>query len=146
MKIVHKSVLIWFTPAEMYQLVADIEKYPLFLPWCDHARVEEDILSGVTAELGISFGGIRQNFVTSNKYTQDSKIQISLVNGPFSLLNGEWNFKNVGDQNERACKVTLDLTYDFKNITLGVLVGPVFDRIANSLLEAFVNRAKSVYG
>jgi ribosome-associated toxin RatA of RatAB toxin-antitoxin module len=145
MKTVKKSVLIWYSPAEMYRLVTDVDQYPQFLPWCDRARVVSLEENGMLAEIGISFSGIHQTFTTRNAHIQDQQVLIKLVNGPFSHLEGEWNFLPLGSENERACKVELTLTYGFDN-TLGRLVSPVFDKIAGSMVDAFVKRAKQVYG
>ena len=146
MKTVSKSVLIWYSPQEMYVLVTDIDQYPQFLPWCDRARVIETDAAGMTAEIGIAFSGIRQTFTTRNEHIEGQRVLINLVNGPFSKLEGEWNFLPLGDGTQRACKVELTLNYGFDNATLGRLVGPVFDKIARSMVDAFVKRAGQVYG
>ena len=145
MKTVNKSVLIWYSPAEMYALVTQVDKYPEFLPWCDHAQVLATDADGVTAEVGIAFSGIRQTFTTRNTHVPDQKVGMKLVKGPFSQLEGEWRFLPVGNGSERACRVELDLHYGFDNVALAALVGPVFDRIAGSLVDAFVKRAEQVY-
>lgn len=146
MKTVHKSVLIWYSPQEMYELVTAVADYPKFLPWCDHARVLEAHDGGVTAEVGIAFSGIRQTFTTRNEHEPGREVAMRLVNGPFSKLEGRWTFAPVGEGTQRACKVELHLQYGFSNAVLGKLVGPVFDRIAASLVDAFVKRAEQVYG
>ncbi|MEP6972480.1 MAG: type II toxin-antitoxin system RatA family toxin [Betaproteobacteria bacterium] len=146
MKTVSKSVLIWYRPEEMYALVTDVASYPQFLPWCDHARVIDEDDTGMTAEVGIAIGGVRQTFTTRNTHTAVQAIDMQLVKGPFSQLDGHWRFIALGDGSQRACRVALDLNYGFDNATLGKLVGPVFDRIAASLVDAFVKRASQVYG
>lgn len=146
MKTVKKSVLIWYTPQEMYLLVTGVNRYPEFLPWCDQARVVSEDDAGMTAEIGIAFSGIRQIFTTRNLHVTDRQVRIELVNGPFSHLDGEWDFLPLGDGAQRACKVELTLRYKFANATLGKLIGPVFDKIAGSLVDAFVKRAGQVYG
>ncbi len=146
MKTVHKSVLIWYSPQEMYDLVTAVGDYPDFLPWCDHARVLAEHAGGVTAEVGITFSGIRQIFTTRNEHVPGRQIAMHLVNGPFSKLEGHWTFAPVGEGTQRACKVELNLQYGFSNAMLGRLVGPVFDKIAASLVDAFVKRAEQVYG
>lgn len=146
MKTVHKSVLIWYSPQEMYGLVTDVNQYPQFLPWCDNAKVLEQDEHGMLAEISISFSGVRQSFVTRNTHTENSRVELKLVKGPFSNLDGEWNFVPLGDGSQRACRVELTLNYSFENATLGKLVGPVFDKIASSLVEAFVKRAQQVFG
>ena len=144
MKTVKKSVLIWYSPAEMYRLVVDVARYPEFLPWCDQGRVVEEEENGMLAEIGIAFSGIKQTFSTRNKHIPDQQVIINLVSGPFSNLEGEWNFLPLGTET-RACKVELTLTYGFES-TLGKLISPVFDKIASSMVDAFVTRAKQVYG
>ena len=146
MKTVHKSVLIWYSPQEMYRLVTDVDRYPQFLPWCDQAKVLEQDGAGMLAEISIAFSGVRQTFVTRNTHVMDSRVALKLVKGPFSNLDGEWQFNPIGDGSQRACRVELSLSYGFDNATLGKLVGPVFDKIASSLVEAFVKRAQQVYG
>ena len=146
MKTVHKSVLIWYSPQEMYGLVTDVNQYPQFLPWCDNAKVLEQDAQGMLAEISISFSGVRQSFVTRNTHTENSRVELKLVKGPFSNLDGEWNFVPLGDGSQRACRVELTLNYGFESATLGKLVGPVFDKIASSLVEAFVKRAQQVFG
>lgn len=146
MKTVHKSVLIWYSAAEMFALVTDVASYPAFLPWCDRASVQATHVDGVTAKVGISIAGIRQSFTTRNHHEQDHKVNLKLVDGPFSRLEGDWRFLPLGDGSQRACKVEFTLCYDFDNGALAALVGPVFDKIAGSLVDAFVKRASVVYG
>lgn len=146
MKTVHRSVLIWYSAEEMFGLVTDVAQYPKFLPWCDHARVLERDEHGMKAEVGIAFGGILQSFITRNQHVAGRRVDMKLVDGPFSHLDGRWNFMPVGSSTQRACKVELDLTYGFRNAALAAVVGPVFDRIAGSLVDAFVKRAEHVYG
>ena len=146
MKTVHKSVLIWYSAEEMYALVTDVAKYPEFLPWCDHAKVVEQDESGVTAEIGLAFKGFRQSFSTRNTNVPGREVHLKLVNGPFSKLEGAWKFTPVGEEGERACRVELKLGYGFNSMALQALVGPVFDKIAANLVEAFVKRARQVYG
>ena len=146
MKTVSKSVLIWYSPEEMFSLVVGVEKYPEFLPWCDHSRVIEQDAGGMVAEIGIAFSGLRQTFITRNIHESGRRMQMHLVKGPFSHLDGDWHFHPVGDGSQRACRVELLLNYGFSSKTLAALVGPVFDRIAGTLVDAFVKRAEQVYG
>ncbi len=146
MKTVHKSVLIWYSPQEMYDLVTDVGRYPQFLPWCDHAAVRQHTDTGVEAEVGILFSGVRQVFITRNTHVVGQLVQMQLIKGPFSQLQGAWHFHVLGDGSQRACKVELRLDYGFDNPALARVVGPVFDKIASSLVDAFVKRAAQVYG
>jgi ribosome-associated toxin RatA of RatAB toxin-antitoxin module len=108
--------------------------------------VLEQSASGMTAEIGLSMAGLKQSFTTRNTHEKDRKVTLKLVDGPFSKLDGFWQFSPVGDASQRACKVELTLRYDFDNAALAALVGPVFDKIAGSLVDAFVKRAGDVYG
>lgn len=150
MKNVHKSVLIWYSPAEMFALVTDVVRYPEFLPWCSHTQVLEQDTQGMTAEVGMSLAGLKKSFVTRNTYSVGPDgghtVAMRLVKGPFSRLEGRWIFHPVGDGSQRACKVELQLDYGFDSAPLAAVVGPVFDRIANSMVDAFIKRAESVYG
>lgn len=145
MKTVHKSVLIWYSAEEMFALVTDVAKYPEFLPWCDRAGVIALEPDGMKAEIGIAFSGIHQTFTTRNTHLPGREVRMKLVDGPFSNLDGSWKFQPLG-KDQRACKVSLELHYGFKSSALAALVGPVFDRIAGSLVDAFVKRAEQVYG
>lgn len=130
----------------MFALVTDIDRYSEFLPWCDQGEVIERFSEGVVARVGIAIGGLRQTFTTRNTHEADRKVLMKLVDGPFSVLDGIWLFTPLGDGAERACKVEFDLSYGFSSATLSALVGPVFDKIASSMVDAFVKRADQVYG
>jgi ribosome-associated toxin RatA of RatAB toxin-antitoxin module len=145
MKTVHKSVLIWYSAAEMFALVTDVARYPQFLPWCDQSAVLAESENGMTAKVGLSMAGLKQSFTTQNTHVKDRQVSLKLVEGPFSKLEGTWQFTPVGKNNERACKVEFALNYDFDNPALAALIGPVFDKIAGSLVDAFVKRACVVY-
>lgn len=145
MKTVHKSVLIWYSAAEMFALVTDVASYPQFLPWCDQASVLDETEGGMTAKVGISIAGLSQSFTTRNIHEKDQRVSLKLVDGPFSRLDGHWDFHPLGKGSERACKVDFTLRYDFDNAALAAMVGPVFDKIAGSLVDAFVKRAADVY-
>lgn len=148
MKTVHKSVLIWYSAEEMFALVTDVARYPQFLPWCDQAAVLQRDEQGMMAKVGISLGGLKQSFTTRNKHVPGREVSMELVDGPFSKLDGRWLFTpldGVDGAAQRACKVEFTLRYDFSSMALAALVGPVFDKIAGSFVDAFVKRAGQVY-
>jgi ribosome-associated toxin RatA of RatAB toxin-antitoxin module len=130
----------------MFVLVTDVARYPEFLPWCASGQVIEHTDSGMVAQVGMSLAGVRQSFTTRNTHLTDRSVHMALMDGPFSKLEGTWRFTPLGDDSLRACKVEFDLSYGFSSMTLAALVGPVFDRIAGSLVDAFVKRADEVYG
>ena len=146
MKTIHKSVLLWHSAHEMFALVTDVQHYPQFLPWCDRADVLERTADGMVARVGMSIGGLQQGFTTRNTHVPGREVHLKLVDGPFSNLDGLWKFVPVGDGTHDACRVGLELRYGFSSMALGAVVGPVFDRIAGSLVDAFVKRAEQVYG
>lgn len=146
MKTIHKSVLLWHSAHEMFALVTDIQHYPQFLPWCEHGEVLEQADHCMVARVSMAIGGLRHSFTTRNVHEADRKVLMELVDGPFSHLDGCWEFTPLGDGGQRACKVDFTLSYGFASSTLAMLVGPVFDKIAGSLVDAFVKRADQVYG
>lgn len=120
MKSVHKSVLIWYTAQEMFDLVIDVERYPEFLPWCSHGKVLERTDNGMTAEVGIAFKAVKQTFVTRNEHIPGREVRLHLVKGPFSKLEGVWTFTPVGED-QRACRIDLKMDYGFSNKLLATL-------------------------
>lgn len=148
MKHVKKSVLLWYTPMEMYQLVTDVERYPEFLPWCDHAKVLEQHDSGVVARVGLAYMGVRHAFTTRNEHVPGESVLVKLVDGPFSLLDGTWLFRSLGrpGSDDKACKVEFDLRYAFSSGALEAVLSPVFDKVANTFVDSFVKRAEQIHG
>lgn len=143
MAVVHKSVFLGYSAEQMFALVAKVEDYPQFLPWCGGVDVRERTDSTVVASVGINYHGVRQSFTTSNVNTPPTSIHMKLVDGPFKALDGVWTFKALRTD---ACKIELDLHYEFSSLLLEGLVGPVFGMIANSMVDSFCKRAETVYG
>ena len=100
----------------------------------------------MVAKVGMAISGLRHSFTTRNVHEENRKVNMELVDGPFSHLDGCWVFTPLGDGSQRACKVEFTLSYGFNSATLAKLVGPVFDKIAGNLVDAFVKRADQVYG
>ena len=149
MKHVKKSVLLWYSPHEIYVLVTAVEDYPKFLPRCSRVDLLERDESGLTARLHLAYAGVRHAFTTRNLHTPDQAVHVGLVDGPFSLLDGTWRFHALplpSDSAAKACKIEFELRYAFSNGPLEALISPVFDRIANTFVDAFVKRAEQVYG
>ncbi|MDO8694611.1 MAG: type II toxin-antitoxin system RatA family toxin [Sheuella sp.] len=140
---VERSVLVPHSAAQMFDLVADVEKYPQFMPWCGGTTVSHRDDHGMQASITIALAGLKQTFTTRNIHQYPNKIELELVDGPFSLLKGEWLFIAL---TEDACKVVFTLQYEFSSRTLETLVGPIFNRIATSFIDSFTQRALSCYG
>jgi ribosome-associated toxin RatA of RatAB toxin-antitoxin module len=143
MTTISKSALVAHSPEKMYRLIDDIEAYADFLPWCGKATELFRDDKVVEASLLISHSGLNKEFTTKNKNTAFEKIEMHLVNGPFKSLDGIWLFEPLG---ETACKVSLNLEFEFSSKIVSVTLGPVFSKIANSLVDAFIKRADTVYG
>ena len=143
MAVVHKSVFLGYSAEQMFALVAAVEDYPKFLPWCGAVEIRERGENSVVASVGIQYHGVRQSFTTSNENVPFSAIKMKLVDGPFKTLDGVWTFKAL---REDACKIELDLHYEFSSRVLEQIIGPVFGMIANSMVDSFCKRAETVYG
>ena len=140
---ISRQALVRYTAAQMFGLVEDIESYPKFLPWCRVARIVEREEGMVKAHLTLAKGAIEKSFTTINRSVPHGRIDISLVEGPFHSLEGVWLFEDFGPQ---GSKVSLDLRFEFLNPLLRFTLGPVFHQIANTLVDAFVHRARQIYG
>ena len=127
----------------MYRLVADIPRYPEFLRWCRDARIDSAENDIVIASITISFKGLDKTFTTRNTMHPEEGIDMQLVQGPFSQLEGRWRFTPLA---EDASKIELDLCFAFRNAAVSRLVGPVFSYIANGQVDAFHRRARQLYG
>lgn len=127
----------------MFELVADIERYPEFLKWCSDASVRKKGDSEVIASITINFKGVKKSFSTSNRMQPAQMIEMSLVEGPFSHLKGTWLFIPL---EKNASKIELDMHFSFDSVIVEKLVGPVFSYIANQQVDAFHQRAIQLYG
>ena len=147
MAVIEKSMLVPYPAGRMLALVNDVASYPDFLPWCAGADVVREDDQTVHAGLKIHYKGIRQRFSTRNLIVEPSadkpgSIEMTLVDGPFRSLDGQWVFRSLGSD---SCKIEFKLRYEFSSKILEKTVGPAFGRIANSFVDAFVKRANSLY-
>ena len=139
MQRVTKSVLVPYAAAQMFALVDGVEAYPQFLPWCGGATVLDRDENGKTARVDIDYHGVKAHFTTHNATFPPERIIITLKDGPFKQLQGEWRFRALA---EDASKVEFELAYEFKSHLIEAIVGPVFNHIANTFIDAFVRRAE----
>jgi ribosome-associated toxin RatA of RatAB toxin-antitoxin module len=140
---VQKSALVFYSAASMYALINDIESYPRFLPWCRSTQVLSRNDDEVRARIEMHKGGMHKSFTTRNRLQKDKMIEIRLLEGPFLRLEGFWRFQALRSD---ACKVSLDMEFEFANSLLQMAIGPVFKQITNSLVDAFCKRAVELYG
>ena len=127
----------------MFSLVADIERYPRFLPWCRSATVHDRTPTVVTASLEVARGPFKKSFTTRNRMLDPERIDIELVDGPFSRLDGQWSFDAVAAQ---RCKVGFEMRFEISNRVVARVLAPVFEEIAKTMVDAFHGRAREVYG
>lgn len=137
-----KSVLVPYSSDRMFGLVADVASYPLFLPWCGGSSVVLQPDGSVLAQVQIAFKGLSQSFSTRNRHEPGRSIKMSLDRGPFKSLEGQWRFTPLDDA---SCKVEFQLEYRFSNSVLEKLVGPIFEQITKTFVDAFVERAESLF-
>jgi ribosome-associated toxin RatA of RatAB toxin-antitoxin module len=140
---VSRQALVSFSPGQMFALVDDVASYPQFLPWCKSAGVIERSPQEVIARLQVHKGPLHAHFTTRNRLEPPALIALDLVEGPFRTLEGEWRFAAIADQGTR---VSLTLKFAFANPLNAWLLEPVFEHTCNSLVDAFVIRARTLYG
>lgn len=143
MPTVNRSAMVRHTPQKMFDLVNDFERYPEFLPGCRHARLIERDSEQLVGEMTLGRAGIEQSFTTRNELFEPERIELSLVSGPFKRLHGRWQFTPMG---EDACKVSLEMEFEFANRLLGMAFGRLFQQVAGQLVNAFTRRADDIYG
>ncbi|HEX9433229.1 MAG TPA: type II toxin-antitoxin system RatA family toxin [Burkholderiales bacterium] len=142
MKEISRSAIVEHTAAEMYALVDDVESYPRFLPWCKDAKAE-DVGGKKRATLVAGLGAIRQSFTTLNDNQPGQSIDMRLVTGPFKHFAAAWRFAPLA---ESACQVEFSLRYEFASRALAKLLEPLFDQIADTMVDAFTRRADEIHG
>ena len=140
---IQRSALLPYPAQALYDLVNDVASYPQFLPWCSSSEILEVSETHMLASLEVAKGGIGQRFVTRNVLLPGQRIEMNLQEGPFTSLNGVWEFKALGD---KACKISLDLTFDYAGPLVRATLGPLFNQAANTMVDAFCQRAKQLYG
>jgi len=143
MPTISRSALVMHSVEQMYSLINDVVAYPSFLPDCKNSKIVTQDEQTVTAALLVSKGGLSKWFTTKNTLVSNQKIKLSLVDGPFKKLEGYWLLTPLSVD---ACKVTLELDYEFSNSLVSLAFGKVFTHFSNTLVQAFTQRAKYVYG
>ena len=144
MPLISRQALVMYSPAEMYDLVNDIAAYPDFLPWCRSSEVISETEDAIEASVEIAKGSLNKTFATRNLLQKNKMIEMTLLEGPFKHLEGFWRFNPL--KSPDACKVTLDLEFEFESKLVGLVASPVFSQIANTLVDSFAKRAVAVYG
>ncbi|MGQ0429343.1 MAG: type II toxin-antitoxin system RatA family toxin [Gammaproteobacteria bacterium] len=142
MREVRRCALLPYSAGQMYGLVADVLRYPEFLPWCTGARILADEGEFVTVALGMQRGLARGSFTTRNRLVPGRSMEMRLIEGPFSMLEGRWDFAPVAEAGTRA---DLMVRFQTRGLIGGITLGPAFEQICNQLVDAFARRARQVY-
>lgn len=139
---IDRSALVLHSAQQMFDVVNNVHFYPDFLPWCSSSHVISHEEGEMVASLKLAKAGMHYSFTTRNKLSVPSEIQLSLEEGPFKELSGIWSFSPLSDD---ACKVSLKLNFEFSGKIASLAMAKVFGQIANTMVEAFVQRADEIY-
>jgi len=140
---VDRTALVPYTPAQMFALVADIERYPDFVPWVTSAQILERTPTAIVARLEMERSGVREKFTTRNLLNAPHHMDLQLVDGPFKVLEGRWTFEEIA---ARGSRIGLSIRFEFANRLLAMLLNKSFEKSCGQLVDAFVARARSIHG
>jgi len=143
MTTITRSALVMHSAGQMFDLVNDVRRYPEFLQGCKATEVIAEGDDFIEATLTIAKAGVNQSFSTRNTLIRPERMEMRLLDGPFTRFEGVWHFQALSDE---ACKVSLDMEFDVANKLAGVALGAVFKQVANMMVDSFVKRAKEIYG
>jgi ribosome-associated toxin RatA of RatAB toxin-antitoxin module len=143
LQVLERSAIVTFTASQMFALVADVARYPEFLPWCSGARVQVISETERLATVEVAKGVMHTEFTTRNTLRPDAQISMLLVDGPFRSLIGEWRFEGIGD---RGSRVRFRVEFEFKNRLTAMALGAAFETLCGTIVDAFVGRAQEIYG
>jgi len=140
---IRRSALVSFSPEQMFDLVIDVERYPQFLPWVSGAQLHEKSERELLASMEMQRSGVRERFSTRNTFERPSFMTLEMVEGPFRVLEGRWSFAPIGTAGTR---VELEMRFEFANPVISMLFGKAFEHSGNTLIDAFIARARDTYG
>ncbi len=140
---IRRNALVTFSPEQMFDLVIDVERYPEFLPWVAGAELHEKSERDLLASMEMQRGGMRERFTTRNEFERPGFMDMQLVRGPFRVLDGRWTFTAIADAGTR---IELAMRFEFANPVVSLLFGKAFEHSCNTLIDAFVARARALHG
>jgi ribosome-associated toxin RatA of RatAB toxin-antitoxin module len=140
---IRRSALVTFSPEQMFDLVIDVERYPQFLPWVAGAELHEKSERELLASMEMQRSGVRERFSTRNTFERPMFMTMTMVQGPFRVLEGRWSFAPIGTAGTR---VELEMRFEFANPVISMLFGKAFEQSCNTLIDAFIARARETYG
>jgi coenzyme Q-binding protein COQ10 len=132
-----------YTQEQLFALVSDVQSYPEFIPWVKGARISDRSDDGFTAKLMVRFNGISETYTSRVVLTKPEAVDVTLVSGPFNHLENHWRFT---PQSDGSCVVDFHVAFEFKNVVLDKLIGGLFARATEKMIEAFSKRAGELYG
>ena len=130
-------------PGQMFDLVADVRRYPEFLPWVVALRVRDDGPTATVADMIVGFKGLRESFTSRVDKHRPDRIHVEYVDGPLKFLRNDWRFEPDG---QGGCRVTFCVDFQFKSRLFERLAGQVFDAALRRMIGAFEARADTLYG
>jgi len=143
MREIHRSAIVPYSAEAMFALVADVDAYKEFVPGCTESSVDASDDGEVVASLGLARSGQTGHFTTRNRLQPPTHIHMTLVEGPFTELEGDWRIEPLGDD---GCRLDLHMRFAFSSRLKDMLLGPIFELTCNHLVDAFVKRAKQLHG
>jgi len=139
---IDKRAQVPYSPQQMFDLVNEVDQYPNFLPWCGGAEIVSRDEQSMRARVMIAKGPVQKRFETQNRLVQNESIEMRLVDGPFKKLNGRWTFV----ERPNGCEIRFVLDFEFANMLVSMAIGPVFQQIANTMVDSFIQQARVQYG
>jgi ribosome-associated toxin RatA of RatAB toxin-antitoxin module len=141
MPTIKREKIVPYSPQQMFELVNKVEDYPQFVPYCKSAVILEQMPEELHVQLEFAKGALHKSFTTRNRLQENKMIHMRLIDGPFEQLEGFWQFEETPE----GCHITLDMEFEFSNKWVGMMFGPVFNTVANTLVDVFCERAKQIF-
>lgn len=144
---IRKSVVVAHSAQDMFVLVNDVESYPKFLPWCASARILEQDETTMLASLDMAMAGLHKRVTTRNLLQPHRRVELRLVEGPFSRFHAVWTFDDLGQTPAQPqCRIGFHIAYALAGRLLGMALGPVLSVVADGLVDSFCRRADALHG
>ena len=140
---IHQQRVLPFAPEQMFDLVADVKRYPEFLPWVIATRIQSDSEMEMVADMVVGFKSLRESFTSRVDKDRPREIAVHYIDGPLSDLDNVWTFRPI---DENSCEIDFAVDFQFKNRVFQALAGQYFDRAFRKMVEAFEKRADALYG
>ena len=140
---IRRNALVTFSPEQMFDLVIDVERYPEFLPWVASAELHQKSEHDLLASMEMQRAGVRERFTTRNEFDRPDYMSLRLVRGPFRLLEGRWSFVPIADAGTR---IDLAMRVEIASPVVSLLFGKAFEQSCNTLIDAFITRARALHG